>query len=71
LRESPGTVLLVSTVALIALALVMLVRPLGFVPLPAGLLAMLCLITAAYVLATELLKHWFFRSRTPVTVVSS
>jgi P-type Mg2+ transporter len=61
----PGVVLLGSTLALIALTLAMpylpFVRALGFVPLAPGLLVTLCVITAAYVLATELLKRWFFR----------
>jgi Mg2+-importing ATPase len=65
-RSRPGSVLLYSTVALIALTLAIPYLPfsglLGFVPLPGGLLAALCAITATYVLAAELAKHWFFRA---------
>jgi Mg2+-importing ATPase len=65
-RSRPGSLLLHSTVALIALTLAIPYLPfsglLGFVPLPAGLLAALCVITAAYVTAAEVAKHWFFRA---------
>ncbi|HEU5058953.1 MAG TPA: HAD-IC family P-type ATPase, partial [Kofleriaceae bacterium] len=57
----PGRVLLLSTAGVAALALAMpylpVVEHLGFVPLPAPLVAALLLLTAAYVLATELLKQ--------------
>jgi Mg2+-importing ATPase len=62
----PGTLLLASTLALIALALAIPYLPfagfVSFVPLPGSLLAALCAITALYVLATEMAKHWFFRA---------
>jgi Mg2+-importing ATPase len=68
-RSRPGTVLLASTVALIAVTFAMPYLPyagvLGFVPLPAGLLAALAAITALYVLAAEVLKRWFYRSLSP------
>jgi hypothetical protein len=35
---------------------------LSFVPLPAALLAALAGITVLYVVATEILKRWFYRS---------
>jgi hypothetical protein len=35
---------------------------LGFVPLPGALIASLAAITALYVLATELMKGWFYRT---------
>ena len=35
---------------------------LGFVPLPGALVATLALITVSYVLATELMKSWFYRT---------
>jgi Mg2+-importing ATPase len=61
----PGTLLLASTVALIALALATPYLPfvdvVGFVPLPPRLLATLVAITALYVVATELQKRWFYR----------
>jgi Mg2+-importing ATPase len=33
----------------------------GFVPLPPRLVLMLVGITGGYLLASELVKHWFFR----------
>jgi Mg2+-importing ATPase len=61
----PGAVLLASTVVLIVLALATPYLPfvgvIGFVPLPPGLMAALVAITAAYVVATELQKGWFYR----------
>jgi Mg2+-importing ATPase len=65
LRSRPGTTLLVSTLllALLAPAIPYLpfARELGFAPLPAALTAAVLGITAAYVLAAELLKRWFYR----------
>ncbi len=62
----PGRLLVMSTAAVAALALAIpylpLVDVLGFVPLASPLLAGLVLVTAAYVLATELLKRWFYRA---------
>jgi len=68
LRHSrPARPLLLATavVGLIALALPYspLARLLGFVPLPISTLAVILGIVAAYVLATENVKHWFYRSR--------
>ena len=64
-RSRPGTLLLWSTVALIGLTAGIPYLPvasvLGFVPLPGTLLATVVAITALYVLATELTKHWFYR----------
>jgi len=66
-RSRPGRVLLDSTLALIAVTLAIpylpFVRALGFVPLPAGIVVALAVITAAYVLATEMMKSWFYRGR--------
>ena len=39
---------------------------LGFVPVPLPVLAALALITAGYVLVTELAKVWFYRRRVNV-----
>jgi Mg2+-importing ATPase len=65
-RSRPGTLLLVSTCALIAGTLAIpylpLVGVLGFVPLPGTLAVALSLITAVYVLAAELTKKWFYRT---------
>jgi Mg2+-importing ATPase len=62
----PGALLLTSTLLLVALTLVLpylpFVTSLGFVPLPRIVLLSLCLVAAGYVLSTELLKRWFFRS---------
>jgi Mg2+-importing ATPase len=61
----PGTLLLASTLVLIALALATPYLPFvgvfGFVPLPPDLLATLAAITVLYVVATELQKRWFYR----------
>jgi Mg2+-importing ATPase len=62
----PGRLLVVSTVVVAALALAIpylpLVGVLGFAPLAPPLLAGLVLVTATYVVATEILKRWFYRS---------
>jgi Mg2+-importing ATPase len=64
-QSKPGTVLLWSTIVLsllsYALPFIPFMSILGFVPLPPSLLAMLFLITALYVVATELGKTWFYR----------
>jgi Mg2+-importing ATPase len=64
-RSRPGTVLLVSTVALIALTLAVPFLPFvtvfGFVPVSARLLLALVAITVLYVGAAELAKRWFYR----------
>jgi Mg2+-importing ATPase len=64
-RSRPGTLLLISTLAVIALAFAIPFLPhvsvVGFVPLPAGLLLALAGITALYVAAAELTKRWFYR----------
>ena len=61
----PGTVLLVSTLALVPATLAIPYLPfagaLGFVHLPVGLIVILCLIAVAYGGGTEVLKLWFFR----------
>ena len=66
-RSRPGNLLLGSTLALIALGLAIPYLPyvhlLGFVPLPGSLLLALGAITALYVVATELLKGWFYRNK--------
>jgi Mg2+-importing ATPase len=65
-RSRAGTVLLASTIALVLLSLALPFLPfvivLGFVPLPAGLLATLGGITVLYAAAAELTKRWFYRS---------
>jgi Mg2+-importing ATPase len=60
----PGTLLLATTVGVAAAAVVLPFAPfagvLGFVPLPAPVLATLLLITALYVGATDVAKRGFF-----------
>ena len=66
-RSRPGNTLLLLTVALLvvtpAIPFLPFVGELGFVPIPAALIAVLLGITAAYVLATEILKRQFYRER--------
>jgi Mg2+-importing ATPase len=65
-RSRPGRLLLVltATVTLVAIVLpyVPLTSPLGFVALPFSLLATIVAIVLLYVAATELQKHWFYRT---------
>jgi Mg2+-importing ATPase len=65
-RSRPGSVLLVSTVALIALTPLIPYLPFaavfGFVAPPLDVLVVVCGITVLYVAATELAKQWFFRA---------
>lgn len=65
-RSRPGKLLLRSTMVLIPLAFAIPYLPhvslVGFVPLPVGLLAVMAAITALYVLATEGMKVWFYRT---------
>ena len=69
-RSRPGTLLLGTTLGVIALTFAIPYLPLtdvfGFVPLPKSLLGTIVLITMAYVVATEVQKRWFYRSLTPV-----
>jgi Mg2+-importing ATPase len=62
-----GTVLLWSTIVLVALTFAIPYVPfmtvLGFVPLPLSLLGMLTTITVLYVVAAEGMKQWFYRRR--------
>ncbi len=64
-KSRPGTLLLVAVlvVAVVAIALpyTSLGALFGFVPLPGPMLAVLLLITALYLVASELVKQWFFR----------
>lgn len=66
LRSRPGKVLLYSTLVLIvgtfAVPYLPFVRVLGFVPLPWPVMVVLAMITAAYVVAAEMTKSWFYRS---------
>jgi Mg2+-importing ATPase len=65
-RSRPGTVLLWSTVLLVAVAgtipFVPFAPRLGFVPLPGVLLASLSAITVGYVAVTEVVKCGFYRA---------
>lgn len=64
-RSRPGTLLLASTLGLIALALAIPYLPcagvFGFVPLRGALLGTIVMITVLYVAATELQKKRFYR----------
>ncbi len=64
-RSRPGNVLLLTTLILVPVAFAIPFLPtagiVGFVPLPAGLLATLGGIVALYVLAVEVTKRWFYR----------
>jgi Mg2+-importing ATPase len=64
-RSRPGTLLLASTLVLIGIAFAIPYLPFtdvfGFVALPGTLLGMIAAITVLYVVATELLKKWFYR----------
>jgi Mg2+-importing ATPase len=63
-RSRPGTLLLVSTAVVMAIALVLPYLPFssifGFVPLPAPLLLSMMGLTVAYVFAVEAAKKWFY-----------
>src|SRR4029078_11369180 len=65
-RSRPGTLLLWSTVGLIAVSFAVPYLPFagvfGFVPLPGALLAAVAAITALFGAATELAKRWFYQS---------
>jgi Mg2+-importing ATPase len=65
-RSRPGSVLLRSTVGLVALTIGIPYLPFiavfGFAPLPGTLLITVIAITALYVGATELLKQRFYRN---------
>lgn len=64
-RSRPGTLLLLSTLVLIAIAFATPYFPaaaiFGFVPRTGPLVGTLAAITVFYVLATELQKVWFYR----------
>lgn len=71
-RSRPGGVLLWTTTAVAAIAFALPYVPfafeLGFVPLSASTMLAVVAITAGYVLASELLKTWFYRDRAAGTV---
>ena len=65
--ESPVTLLLLfatvlSILATIALPYTPLGALLGLVPLPASLLAALCLVVVCYMLTAKMAKRWFYRN---------
>jgi Mg2+-importing ATPase len=64
-RSRPGTLLLMLTIGLAALAVALPFLPfvgvIGFTPIPGRLLATVVAITLFYVVATELQKKWFYR----------
>ncbi|HEY5974594.1 MAG TPA: hypothetical protein VIU41_07620, partial [Geobacteraceae bacterium] len=63
-RSRPGTLLLVSTLIVMAVALALPYLPFislfGFVPLPAPLMLAVLGLTALYVVATEAAKKYFY-----------
>jgi Mg2+-importing ATPase len=63
-RSRPGTLLLGSTAAVIAITLILPYLPFhsffGFVPLPASLMTMLIVLTLLYVFVVELAKKYFY-----------
>jgi P-type Mg2+ transporter len=63
-RSQPGRVLLISTVVLVLMTFAIPFLPfaslIGFVPLSPQLLAIIAVITLAYVAATELAKGWLY-----------
>ncbi len=65
-KSRPGGMLLVSTLILCVITPLIPYVPfassLGFVPIPATLVALLVAITAAYVVAAEATKQWFYRA---------
>jgi Mg2+-importing ATPase len=68
-RSRPGMVLLASTMILVPIAFAIPYAPFagvfGFVPIPLPLVITVITITAAYVVATELQKQWFYRQSAP------
>jgi Mg2+-importing ATPase len=64
-RSRPGTLLLVATLVVAGATILlpyMSIGPIfGFVPLPPGFVLLLIGITGAYLVASELVKGWFFR----------
>ena len=64
-RSRPGRWLWISTLAVVMLTLLIPYLPytdvLGFVPLPAGIMVLIIIITASYAIATEAVKHLFYR----------
>jgi Mg2+-importing ATPase len=69
LRSRPGRLLLVTTAAVAALGVAVPYLPgsgvLGFVPLPPSYLALIAIVTASYLAATEVQKAWFYRRMRP------
>jgi len=63
-RSRPGNLLLGSTIVVIAITLILPYLPfrsvMGFVPLPAGLMATLIMLTLVYVCVVELAKKYFY-----------
>jgi Mg2+-importing ATPase len=73
-RSRPGTLLLVSTLAVIAIALVLPYLPFisvfGFVPLPAPLMLAMIGLTVLYVVITEVAKKVFYSKMDKASVRS-
>jgi Mg2+-importing ATPase len=68
-RSAPSRVLLIASIAVACVAVLLPYAPIaalvGFVPPPPQLLLLVALLTAAYLLAVELLKRWFYARVAP------
>ena len=64
LRDPPHPALVTSTLLAFAVAVALPYSPLapwlGFVPVPAALMAALALVTVAYLVLVYVVKRWFF-----------
>ncbi|HYM60932.1 MAG TPA: magnesium-translocating P-type ATPase [Thermoanaerobaculia bacterium] len=65
LKSRPSLALLISVLAIVAIATVLPYTPLGtllrFVPLPAGLLGAIAALALTYLLLVQAVKSWFYR----------
>jgi Mg2+-importing ATPase len=65
LRSRPSRPLLISVLAVVAIAAVLPYTPVGsllrFTPLPASMLAMIAFLAATYLLVVQAVKSWFYR----------
>jgi len=71
-QSRPGGVLLLSTILLVIVAVMIPYIPhasvLGFVPLPVSIVAAVAALVVAYVVSTEITKHWFYHPN-PAAIV--
>jgi Mg2+-importing ATPase len=68
-RDRPSAALVVTSLAVVGVACALPYLPwgayFGFVPLPPDVLALIVALTVAYLVATEIGKHWFHRAGRP------